>query len=353
MKSPLAATSRFHGALACLVLVIASTTTLPARAEPPTSAGSSQEIYRKAHTAMQRQEWAEARRLLLELWTRARTHDVAASLGEVEFRLENYSQGARYLAFAVAYVPPQEPTKTVEWYQALLSDLKKRVATVQVIVPPEATLYVDGAAVESFVEPGPHGRQLFLDPGRHTVEGRSGAARGARDVDVEAGADYYFALKLEDTTTPSQNGAPSNAPAPPPERPDSPREGAARQNLLPLYVGVGLTAAGAATWVGFGFAVRSARSDVNAYASRIGRTGCSDGTADPALCTAARDALARERSSALIGNIGLGVALTAGLATAAYVLFWPEPSEPSASVRLRPSLALDTNGGGLGLSGEF
>src|SRR5438105_10853574 len=62
--------------------------------------------YRQAFAALSQRNWLEARRLLLPLWQKAHTWDVASGLGQAEFLLDNYATGATYTAFALANLPP-------------------------------------------------------------------------------------------------------------------------------------------------------------------------------------------------------------------------------------------------------
>ena len=138
----------------------------PCSAQPPDGhIESSRALYRQAHEEMAQQKWAEARRLLLEIWGEARTHDVAASLGQVEHRLGDPAAGAHYMALAVALAPPREKLETVQRYRAALAELKQKVATVHVTVTAaDAELRVDGEPVEPTAD-----SELFLAPGEHTL----------------------------------------------------------------------------------------------------------------------------------------------------------------------------------------
>lgn len=323
----------------------------PGRTEEGSEADWAQVQYRKADEAMAAEEWERARDLLLELWERVRSYDVAASLSEVENRLGNTAVAARYLAFTLENLPPRETPETVERIRAALQAMKERVATIRFrLEPEEADLRIDGQPLE--IAPLP--AEVYVEPGSRTFAALLGKRRAVQRLVVAPGEEYEVLLRLEEEQASTSTSIETEASAPATLAADGDEE---RSALLPVYVGAGVTAAGLAGWIGFGAAMRSARSDLDAYASRIGVSGCAEGWADATTCGQARDALGRQRRYALLGNVSMAVAATAGLATAAYLLFWPRDREgilsrePHSGWAVAPTL--DGTGAGLGLFGEF
>jgi len=167
-------------ASAWCVVIAALLLAAPAHAAPKKKEDPNyrQVQYRKAHEAMQAKQWDEARLLLFDLWRRARTYDVAASLGQAEYWLKNYGAGARYIVFALENLPPGEDADTVRRLNAGLEELKKHVGAFQVVVDePGAEVVLDSELVGT----APLASVVYVDPGPHRLEARlPGRTEGAR-----------------------------------------------------------------------------------------------------------------------------------------------------------------------------
>lgn len=332
-------------ALSCFVLsALIFTRAAAVSAESPLDPASAQARYRRAYEAIQKKQWAEARLLLLDLWQRARTYDVAASLGQVEYQLGNHAPAAEYMAFAVEHIPPKESPANVERYRRALGELRKLVGTLRISLnPPEAALFVDG-------KPIPAGAgEIFVAPGVHVLEARVPPHRGS-STKVALLAGEERSVELDVATEPAEAVSPIDTPEPtPPPEPESKRE----RNLIPVYVGGGLIALGVGAAVGFGIAADDATSEASELRRQIGPTGCADGSAEPADCRAAEDALDRQHDYATLSTVGIGVAVASGLATLGYVLFWPDPADERAAVTLRPQFAVGAESGSVSMTGSF
>lgn len=342
---------RLHCLASALCLSGALLLARPTLAESaPAELTPAQAQYRRAHEAMGNKDWDEARRLLLDLWGKSRTYDVAASLGQVEYQLQNYASGARYLNFAVSNLPPMEKAETVERFSTALGELKKRVGAVKLTVEPaNANVLVDGAELD------PSERaQVFLNPGAHTFEARAnGGNSTAKTLDVVAGGSYALSLQVTAVT----NGAPASDPLTPSPSP-APDAGATAANdesrsVIPIYAGAGLTVVGGTLAIIFGISADNAREDVDRYREETGPNGCSDGTAKPTTCESLEAAYDRQRRDATVSNVALGVTIGAAAGTLAYYFFWPKKTAASTGLHLRPSVAVDTTQGSLGLEGRF
>src|SRR4051812_47810953 len=153
--------------IACALAVGAPALTVPTQAIAQESANDANPQYRKAFDALAQKDWSEARRLLLPLWQKAQTWDVAAGLGQAEFLLQNYAAGATYTAFALANVPPKEKTKTAERLRAALAEMKEAVATVHIAVNEDgAEILVEDQPVGT----SPLAREVYLNPGTHVLQ---------------------------------------------------------------------------------------------------------------------------------------------------------------------------------------
>lgn len=321
---------------------------LAAAAAPPASAQvpTSQAQYRRAYDAIEKKRWPEARALLLELWSRSRTYDVAASLGQVEYQLKHYPAAAQYMAFAIANVAPKERPANVERYRQALAEITQLVATLRVSVDhASAEVFVNGEKVGV----SPLASEVFVEPGVHTLEARLGSDESVKKtLAVESGESYSVALELgaldaETAAALSGQRRSRNTRGAAPARADASR------SLIPVYVGTAVTVVGASMAIGFGLAANGAEDDVRTLRRRLGPSGCADGTAPSADCDEVADAVDRQQSNATVSNVGLGVATVAGLGTLGYWLFWPEPADSAA----RPAVAFGTTNVHVSMVGKF
>jgi hypothetical protein len=172
-----------RSSLLSLVLLVSAT----ASAQEPSDGLTSLPMtrYREAHAAMERSDWQEARAVLLELWQRSKSYDVAASLGEVEHALGNDVSAARYLTFAVAHLAPKERPETLTRYRAALRELEAQVGRVQVNVSEEAAeIRIDG----NLVGLSPLSSTVFVTPGEHTIEARGQGSTASNRIEVSRGS---------------------------------------------------------------------------------------------------------------------------------------------------------------------
>jgi hypothetical protein len=197
--------------------------------------------YARALDAMKNNQWAEAQHLLLELWQKSRTFDVAASLGQCEFKLGQYAAGATHMKFAVENAPPTESPEFIDRYNAALVELKKRAATLRVTVNQPARITIDGALAETPIFPA----DLFVEPGPHTVTAALSGTESSRNVDAAAGKSYEVEFMLSPPrgpTTAPGSAAPNGAAATPPNIPPS-NEGT-RPSVVPIVAGAAIAVAG-------------------------------------------------------------------------------------------------------------
>jgi hypothetical protein len=175
--------SRFMKPLFFSLFLAASATAIASHghAQPETSpaADSVRVDYRKALAEMDKGNWQNARTLLLDLFNRSPTFDVAASLGESEAKLGESAKAARHFAFALKNIPPKEKAETTTRIRAGLSSVAGNVATIRLSLNrAEAQIFVDGEQVGSY----PALSEVYLSPGKHTLEARQGNESEKRDV---------------------------------------------------------------------------------------------------------------------------------------------------------------------------
>lgn len=282
--------------------------------------------YRKAARAIDEKNWVEARRLLVDLWSRRQTYDVASSLGQTEYQLHHPAAGARYMAYALAHVPPKETGEIVRNMRAALEELKKLVAAVRISVNrPSAEVRVDGEKVGT----SPLEGDVFVEPGRHVVEARVGPRPDQVDskvFDFEAGHHYAMELAIA-------NG-PSNAEAATPPHSDGSGAGVEARTVV-LIAGGAVTAGLLGLSIAEGIRGNNADDDAKALRAQAREAlgqNCPLGSALP-ICQQLEDALDRRNSANKTATFSLlGAGITAA-ATATLFLLLPDQRrrQPPAS----------------------
>ncbi|WP_437764229.1 hypothetical protein WMF27_36555 [Sorangium sp. So ce281] len=117
---------------------------------------------RKAHVEGRLEE---AELAYLRAWSRLKSFDIAANLGQVQLLLNKPASAAKHLAYGMRTVGPEVEAERVARMAALLESAKAQVGTVRVRVKnvADAEVLVDGERVpaeeakhEIYVDPGPH-----------------------------------------------------------------------------------------------------------------------------------------------------------------------------------------------------
>lgn len=180
---------------------------------------------------------------------------------------------------------------------------------------------VEGAGGGSVVADGkpialsPQGDAVILrEPGMTSVEFSASGVRQQQIVTVSAGASVGMSFTAATPkqvlgTLSSESGDPT-PPSPPAVAARSPRY------ALPAWLAGGMTIVGGATFAGFGL---SSSSTFDKLAARCGPANC--GPSDRAEAD-------RGVRAQTIANIGLGVAITAAVATVVFVVLALDESRP-------------------------
>lgn len=347
--------------LAAAMTVALPLATVPARAQADEAADTANSQYRQASAAVERKDWPEVRQLLLPLWQRKHTWDVAVGLGKAEWYLGNHAAGARYMAFAAANIPPKEKTRSVEGLRSALAEMKASVGTLQVSVnKDQAEVVADGSVVGT----SPMEMDVYLEPGPHILQARLGNAQSPKEnLTVEPGKTYTVALLVESlpkasATVPEvPQSDPISQPKPEPstahqtEPPSSDDGGSIEPRTIALITGAGVTVVAAG--IGVVFALK-ASSDGN-NATNIGRTlgpvECS-AASNAATCSDLANSLSSRDKARRAEAVSFGVAAGAAIATTVIYLAWPERQKTkSGQIQLTPLAT--SQAGGLILSGSF
>jgi hypothetical protein len=325
----------------------------PALAQP--DATSAKAEYRKAYDAMARQEWLTARELLLAMWNKNKTYDVASSLGQVEFRLQHYAAAAKYMTFANANVPPSEKTEFIKKLQKGLQEVRILVGSIRVVVnEPGAELRAGDQAIGQ----SPLNDEVFLDPGTYLVTATKDGRTASQKIVAKAGESFEVSLNLPPAERGSVTPGSGLPPASPststnlgPTAPPSHESESSSPSLLPAVIGGGVALVALTTGIGFRVAANGRYDDAEALREKNGPQGCADGTAPASDCAAQNEANKSGDRKTNVSTVAFSVAGAALVGTAVY-WFWPRSSATEkAGPRVQGTVG--QGGGFLTISGNF
>lgn len=339
-----------HFACTLLVCLAGLTIALPGIAAPKKKEDPNyrQVQYRKAHEAMQAKRWEEARSVLLDLWRRGRTYDVAASLGQTEYWLKNYGAGARYIIFALENLPPGEDADTVRRLNAGLTELKKHVGAFEIVVDePGSEVLLDSELVGT----APLASVVYVDPGPHRVEARApGKPPVEAKLEAVVGETYTLELRTETPRVRAGAGAPapSAAPveAPPRDSGSPPSRAKTGRSAVPLFVTGGIALASVGTGVAFTLFANQRSDRIDELGARLGSGGCRN--VQSAECSELADTVEQRE---LEQNLAVAAFVTGGVAVATSIVYllFPESRSHGAEV----GVAIEPNGARLQLGGRL
>lgn len=286
----------------------------------------------------------DARKALLGAWSLRQTYDVAAALAQSELALKRDREAAEHLQFCLRHFAPIESEQTLQQIQSAFSNVKARVATLELSVDQEGSaVSVDDRSMGLT----PLSAPLFLDPGVHELAAVKGGDRVSRTVRVDAGRVYRMTLKLGAALTgvPERRGASAASVT-------ASRDG--ERTMLPTVIGGSVFAVALVAAVGFKLAASSDGNEAARLAEKNGRSGCYGAAASSSDCLAQREAAeGKDRYN----NWAFASALVAGaaaLGTSAYWV-WPRSSEQREAQpkKVRLSGAALPGTAGVWLSGSF
>jgi hypothetical protein len=221
--------SRRLGSILGLLLVALASLDVEAHAQEFPQ-DSVEDLYRKGRAARERGDLAHAFDLLNDAWSRRKTHDVAASLAQVEYELGRVRDAAEHLAYACEHLPASADPVRVERLFTALEQIKRKLVTLSLSVEPNtAEVSLDGRSLglalalprEVFADPGSILLAAKLDGYAHwqtTVRGEAGDAKDIR-VRLErieqapgAAAQPERAAAPHDARAPKRESKPSSGP---------------------------------------------------------------------------------------------------------------------------------------------
>jgi hypothetical protein len=289
-------------------------------------------------------QWAEAEQKLAAAWALNPSYDVAANLGQVQYRLGKHREAAQRLAYAVKNWPLVGKKETRELAEKRLTELRAILASLTLQVSPAGALVsVDGVAVGR----SPLDVEVFVDPGSHTVEAKLDGYDDAKtSVTAEKGSKPPVTLTLTRTAPPPQGG--TTAPPAPPATP-TPR------SVVPGAVLGGVAGAALATGIGVLVVGAAKLSTSQSLSQQISQAHHSCVAGAPNLDAQCSTLASTSSTSDLLNRAGVGVLIGAGAAAVGSALYflWPQPATPAVKGRLFVLPSVTATGGGVLLTGAL
>ncbi|WP_437795043.1 PEGA domain-containing protein [Sorangium sp. So ce693] len=299
----------------------------------------------------------EAELAYLRAWSRLRTFDIAANLGQVQLRLNKPASAAKHLAYGVRTVGPEIEPERLARMQALLSAAKAQVGTLRVWVKnvADAEVFVDGERVPA--EELKH--EIYVEPGEYRIVIRRA---GYEDAMIEVAAvegsreEIATALKPKMATRPGAAGAPVVGKVGE-EKTKVPGAGAAVEeprSWVPVVALGAASAVGLGVGVGLTAASNGARADADAQRDAIlkARAHCvNPPTATPEQCAELHRTVSRVDT---LGNGARVAYATAGALAIAALIYatWPG-GRPASAVALEAGPGLNAGGAGIAVAGSW
>ena len=367
-----------------LFAFLPATLSLPAAAQDDASTVQARARFKEGVEAFDKGKYEEARLAFLQAYTLKKHPAVLLNLAQSSAKSGHQLDAARYfqqfLKEATTATPQQKKDA-----EAGLAEARKQVARIDVVAPAGTEITIDDQKVGATPFDA-----VDVEPGVHTVKSP------VQSVTVTAVIGQKVEAKLGSvpqsqpvfpTTPPPAETAPSNASTSSPSSADSSGSVSADttqakhtsllsppENMLPVYVGLGVGAAGLVGGILFAvFKVdsQSKADDVaqqiraGADARNIPRTGACTSTAPgasdlAAACKTLQDNNNKTDTNATVANVSF-VVMGVGLATAAvWYLVGPKRDDAKTQVGSviapkRPMLTpyAGWQSGGLSLTGEF
>ncbi len=312
------------------------------------AAPATDQQFAAGQAAFDRGDYAAARLAYLNVWTRGRTYDVAANLGQAELEMGLFRDAAEHLSYAIANAPPSVPAETRDAMRAMLEQAKQEVAVLGIEgLPDGAEVLVDGRAVGN----APFDGDLYLEPGKHVVEVNLGGQRPEqRELTGIKGERHSIVFSPPPGAQVAGTGADrgGDAGAQPGEPASADSSG---PSWVPVAVGGTITALGLVGGIGYALAASSKRDDRDAQLDALGgSSACGSGTVFRDECAAIDQLDADANQYGNLAVAGFVTAGVAGVATAAYLL-WPRESSSEQAVLVAPTIG--RSGGSITVSGAF
>lgn len=284
----------------------------------------------------------EARLKFLQAFAVVRAASVAYNLAITEEKTGHTIEAiGHYRTFLVSGVNDTRVTDAMRTKaRASIAELSRKVGQIEVDVPADTKVTIDGVAVESLGEP------VAVSEGRHTVEGTHAGRVKSTAVDAKIGEVTKASLTFaeEPATTTAMTTTTTEPPAePPPQR-----------TKLGWAVPIGLGVLGVAG-LGLGIGMSSSSQSSKDESERIRRESpglCGPGgnTARCAEYDDARDSAESRATAGIIGYVAGGAFLAGAVAS---WVFWPKSHSAPRQGGLTVVPLFGPGGGGGNLTYTF
>jgi tetratricopeptide (TPR) repeat protein len=352
------------GALLALALTVTARPTLVFAADAPEPAPNEEidserarevkDLTRAGIAQYRKGNLDEARAQFAKAWALKQTMELAASLAEVEMRLQRFADAAEHWEYYIQHLPPD---RTDAEFQ--LAECRKHLGSVRVAVDtPGAVVSLDGEVLG----PAPVRRDIWVNPGAHLFQARGHDGKLAtQQISIASGEAQMVTLMLG-------AGAPTDAgPAPAVAASEPPRTGADASGLstktLVILGGSALSLGAMGVGVGFTLKAGAAANDADALRAQIAAAGdpslagegayCSPPPGErPSQCDAYSAKLDDEENAR---NVALASFVTGGVlavGTVVTALLWPAQAAKTGHAP-RVTFTASSRGGTLFLESAF
>ncbi|WP_437286484.1 hypothetical protein [Sorangium sp. So ce406] len=152
------------------------------------------QLYREGNQFYDEGRFAEAEARYQAAWDLQQSFDVAGNLGNVELEVNQPREAAEHLLYALDTFPLGEKLEKRSFLQKRLAEAKSQVGTLRISVNvDDAEVLIDGKLIGH----SPLDTQVFVDPGKRTLEARRAGARTSTSLFVARGSDQRIALSLD------------------------------------------------------------------------------------------------------------------------------------------------------------
>jgi hypothetical protein len=267
---------------------------------------------------MKAQAWQRAREIYSKLWAEQKSYDVALQLGQAEYNLQQFASAAEFFEFGIRNAPAREPPEVLQRAQALLSEAKKKVGTLEVqVTQAKADVFLDAVPVGI----SPLSAPLFARPGHHSLRVElDGYEPVLESFTLSAGETRTIAIDLPKRGAGMTTAATS--PASPGELSDPPPSAREPLPLWPAIAGGSVAVLGLGAFVGLRVAAGNDKDDAERLAKLHGSSGCSDAGSRADTCGEQSDAAEAYDQKINASNVSLAIGSAALVGTLVFYL-WP------------------------------
>lgn len=335
-----------QGALALLLVALAPAASAadPHSDAVPTDASVTREAKELARAGIAHYRAGrleEARDAFAKAWALKPSSELAASLAEVEMRLDRYADAAEHWTYYIQNLPPD---RTEAEYQ--LAECRKHLGSVRVAVDtPGALVSLDGKVLG----PAPLRVDLWVSPGSHVFDAKVAEREPATQrISIGPGEAQLVSLTLGGASSPAQREPATPASD---KAPAAPQHGGSSTAKTVVLVS-GTTLALAGVGIGLGFMVKSnnAADEAKGILKEFTDAGAKDaswctpseGHTPPTRCTDYNDAVAERNSAKTVAIVGFAAGGAFAVGTLFTALLWHD--KPAEQIARLPAVSVTRAG---------